>query len=272
MASLDFPESQLVAEIYAQALEAAGFPVRRELALGSRELVQPALRQGMVDVVPEYLGSALASLSADQQTPPGVDAQDPGAVRAALVRALSSWGVEVLGASPAQDRNVVVVTAARARREGLRSVSDLVRRGPVSLAVPPECAARPYCLPGLEGVYGMRVSSLMTFASESQRASALDEGVVDAAVMFTTDGRLAAGAFMALRDDRQLQPAENVTPLVREATVSRYGPGVVTALNRVSVRMTSRALQVMNWRVDVAGKPVADEARGWLQRQALIAG
>jgi osmoprotectant transport system substrate-binding protein len=126
VASFNFPESELLAALYALALMQAGIPARLQLGLGPRELVQPALARGLVDVVPEYLGPALASL----QPPAGVAMSDPAAVRQELARALSRWPVQVLQPAAAQDQDGLVVTRATAARLRLRTISDLVPVAP----------------------------------------------------------------------------------------------------------------------------------------------
>ena len=268
VSSFNFPESTLLAEIYAQAIEAAGIPVRRELNLGPRELVQPALLAGLVDVLPEYLGSALASLAGAE----GALTADAAAARDRLVTALRPWDVRVMDSSAAQNQNGLVVTRSTAERHGLRAISDLAGfPGPVTLAGPSECPQRPYCLPGFESRYGLRFARFLPFDTESQRATALVDEVVDVAVMFTTDGRLATGDLVLLSDDRALQPAENVVPVVAGAALDRYGTRLSGALNAVSAGLTSNGLSFVNWRVDIAGRDIATEARGWLERHALIA-
>ncbi len=267
VASFNFPESKLLAAIYGLAIGHAGIPVRFQFNLGPRELVQPALEQGLVDLVPEYLGTALTNLD------PAVKAAmwQPAEVRRALARALARWHILVLAPAPAQDQNGVVVTSASARRLHLRTVSDLrPLAGKLALGGPPECPARPYCLPGLRTVYGLRFARFLPFDTEQQRVAALQDGVVNVAMLFTTDGNLATGGLALLSDDRHLQPAENVVPVLRAAVVKRWGPGVVSAVNAVSARLTTRALRFLNWRVQVAGKSALDEARGWLERQGIL--
>lgn len=268
VSSFNFPESALLAEIYAQAVEAAGIPVRRELNLGPRELVQPALLAGLVDVVPEYLGSALASLAGPDATQP----TDAAAGRERLVSALRPWDVQVLEPSGAQDQNGLAVSRSTAERHGLSAISDLARYpGPITLAGPTECPQRPYCLPGFESRYGLRFAGFLPLDTESQRAAALTDGVVDVAVMFTTDGRLATGELVLLSDDRALQPAENIVPVVSAAALARYGPRLSGALDAVSGLLTSNGLSFLNWRIDSAGRDIAAEARGWLERHAVVA-
>lgn len=267
VASFNFPESELLAAIYGLAIEHAGIPVRMQLDLGPRELVQPALQQGLVDVVPEYMGTALTSLGPVT----GVTMQDQAAVRDALTRAYARWHVRVLQPAAAQDQNGFAVTRGTASRFHLRTVSDL---GPVALRLtiggPAECPNRQYCLVGLRTVYGLRFAKFLPFDTEQQRVAALGDGVADVVVLFTTDGYLATGDFVLLADDRRLQPAENVVPVVSAKTVARYGTRLVDALDAVSARLTTKGLIFLNWRVTVAGKDVLAEAHGWLQRQGIL--
>ena len=267
VASFNFPESELLAAIYGLAIQHAGIPVRFQLGLGPRELVQPALEQGLADVVPEYLGTALTSLEAH----PAVPMADPSAIRAALARALARWHVRVMAPAAAQDQNGIAVTAATARRLGLHQVSDLRRAaGRLTLGGSPECPDRPYCLPGLRQAYGLDFAGFLPFSTEQQRVTALREGVVGAAVLDTTDGNLAAGDLLLLSDDRHLQPAENVVPVITGRAMARYGRRLAGAVNAVSAQLTSQALLFMDWRVEVAGADVMTEALGWLERHGIL--
>ena len=267
VASFNFPESELLAAIYGLAIQHAGIPVRFQLGLGPRELVQPALEQGLADVVPEYLGTALTSLEAH----PAVPMADPSAIRAALARALARWHVRVMAPAAAQDQNGIAVTAATARRLGLHQVSDLRRAaGRLTLGGSPECPDRPYCLPGLRQAYGLDFAGFLPFSTEQQRVTALRDGVVGAAVLDTTDGNLAVGDLVLLSDDRHLQPAENVVPVITERGMARYGSQLADAVNAVSTQLTSQALLYMHWRVEVAGAGVMTEAHGWLERHGIL--
>ncbi|HEX6420292.1 MAG TPA: ABC transporter substrate-binding protein [Acidimicrobiales bacterium] len=269
VASFDFAESRLVAEIYAQALEEQGVAVRREIGLGPRELVQPALRQGFVDVVPEYLGSALRSVEPASAADPGA----PAEVRAALAAAVEPLGLRVLEPAPAQNQNGLAVTRRTAARLDLAVTSDL-RPVAAELTVggPPECPARPYCLPGLGDAYGLRFAAFRPFADQALVRQALRDGVIDVGVLFTTDGALAGGDLVLLDDDRGLQPVENLVPVVRAAVLDAPGgERVAAALDAVSGRLTTANLRFLNWRVTVAGRDPAAEAHGWLARQGLVA-
>jgi osmoprotectant transport system substrate-binding protein len=164
-----------------------------------------------------------------------------------------------------------VVTEATAHRLGLRKVSDLRRvAGRLTLGGSPECPGRPYCLPGLRKVYGLRFAGFLPFDTEPQRVTALREGVVDAAVLDTTDGNLASGDLVLLADDRHLQPAENVVPVITSRTLARYGKRLAGTVNLVSAQLTSKALLFMDWRVEVAGAGVMVEARAWLKRHGVL--
>jgi osmoprotectant transport system substrate-binding protein len=269
VASFDFVESAVLARIYADALREVGIPVRLELNLGPRELVQPAMRQGLVDVVPEYLGTALEA-SAPRAV---VDRHDTAAVHAQLAEVMGRWQLYVLTPADAQNQNTFVVTRRAADDRGLHTVSDL-RRWPRGVVVggPPECPQRPYCLVGLRDVYGVRVRRFVPLEGQAQTLAALEQGVVDVAVMFTTDGALGSSDVVALSDDRELQPVENVVPVVSAPALGRYGARLVGALDAVSARLTTGSLRFLNWRTTFGGNSAAAEARGWLERRGLVTG
>jgi len=220
-----------------------------------------------VDVVPEYQGTALTSLGADT----GVAMADPAAVRAALARALAPWHIQVMTSAAAQDQNGMVVTEATARRLDLHKVSDLWRvAGRLTLGGSPECPDRPYCLPGLRTVYGIAFARFLPFDTEQQRVTALQDGVVNVAVLFTTDGNLATEGLVLLTDNRHLQPAENIVPVVRARAMARYGSRLAQAVNAVSAQLTTAELLFLDWRVEVAGNAVLAEARAWLERHGIL--
>ena len=270
IASFNFPESELLARIYADALGHAGVPVRLELDLGPREMVMPALRQGLVDLVPEYLGSALAAVDPTAGSGGG-PAPSAGVERDQLAAALAPWHVDVLTPAAAENQNGLAVTEATARRYRLSTTSDLAAvASRMTLGGPSECPTRPYCLVGFRSVYGLSFARFTAFDAEAQRVAALDQGVVDAAVMFTTDGELGTGRFVLLADDRHLQRPENVTPVVSARALAAYGGRVGTTLDRVSAHLTTPGLVFLNWRIGPGGKEVAAEARAWLQRQGLL--
>jgi osmoprotectant transport system substrate-binding protein len=267
VAAFDFPESVLLAEIYAQALEAEDITVRREFDLGTREFVQPALQRGLVDVVPEYGGSALTFVTLGAAEP----TSDEELTHRALVETMSGRGITVLDASAAEDRNGLAVTAVTAATFGLRRISDLVPyAGDMTFGGPPECEDRPLCLPGLEKIYRLRFAEFLPLdAGGPLTLQALRSDSVDAAIVFTSDGVAERDGLVILEDDRHLQPAENVTPMVLTETLRRVGSSLSGAMNTVSAALTTDGLRAMNAEVAVDGRSPSAVAADWLRREGL---
>jgi osmoprotectant transport system substrate-binding protein len=268
--SFDFPESILLAHIYAGALAAKGFRVRVMPDLGTRELVDPALMNGLIQIVPEYTGSALDFLSMGR-----VDAtSDAMATYRSLTRSAERRGLVAAQPAPAQDANAIVVTAATAARYHLRSIADLRNVAPrLVFGGPPECQERADCLLGLKRTYGLRFKTFVaTDTGGPVTLQALEAGQIGAALLFTTDPGIAARHLVILTDSRSLQPAENITPLVRRSTIERYGPRLLATLNAVSAHLTTSTLRYLNGRVQLAGMNSRTVASGWLRAQALIPG
>jgi osmoprotectant transport system substrate-binding protein len=265
VASFNFAESVLLAELYGQARRSAGFRVELAPDLGAREFVQPALQKGLVELVPEYAGSALEFVAGD-----GSASADERATHRALARAMASRGLTVLAASPAQDRNGIVVTSETATRFDLHTVSDLRPVAPqMAFGGPPECPERPLCLGGLVSLYGLRFDSFVPLdEGGALTVAALQAGQVQAALLFTSDGQIDAHGFILLKDDRHLQPAENVTPIIRTDVLARFGPQVGDVTNDVSAALTTDELQRLNRDVAAGGAPAA-VAAAWLAEHGL---
>ena len=267
VASFDFVESEVLAQIYGQALEAKGYPVRLVSDAGTRELVVPALAEGLVDVVPEYSGSALSFLTLGaRHASPSVEV-----THQALIEALASSGAMALTPAPAQDANAIVVSQATAARYALGTISDLANvASKLTFGGPPECRERPLCLQGLAKVYGLTFGQFVPLDTGGPLTlQALRGGDIDVALLFTTDPAIAADHLAVLADNLGLQPAENVTPIVRQAVLSRYGSGVADAINAVSARLTTQGLQALIGQVTLAGQPARVAAARWLEGQGL---
>ncbi len=264
IASFDFPESVLLADLYGNALRAAGYAVTVRPNLGSREIVFPALEQGYVDLVPEYLGSALGFAGLGKVPP----TSDQGANHSALTDLLRPRGLSVLDSAPAQNQNAVVVTAATASRLGLRTTSDLRSvAGSLTIGGPPECARRPLCLPGLQKTYGLTFERFEPLDSAgSYTLSALVAGRIDVGILFSTDGRIGDG-LIVLSDNKGLQPAENVTPLVRSATASMLGGEFVDVIDEVSSLLTTDELRALN--AQASGDDSQTVAAQWLKEHGI---
>ena len=213
VAAFGFTESRILAELYGQALEAKGIPVRRALDLASREVVEPALEQGAVDLVPEYSGTALEFLNraAGQAT------ADPAATYGLLRAAFSTRGVTTLDPAPAQNQNALAVSETTAQHFRLATVSDLRPYAhDMVLGGPPECPERQFCLAGLTAVYGLSFRAVRALdAGGPLTIGALEGDEIDVGIMFTTSPAIAASRLVLLADDRGLQPAENVVPVVQ---------------------------------------------------------
>jgi len=264
VASFDFAESTLLAEMYAQVIESAGVPVVRLGPVGPREIISPAMELDLIDLVPEYLGTALQYTGALETNP------DTESALAELNDRLARRDLIALEASAAQDKNVFVVTTETADRDELVSISDL---SPVAAGQrfggPAECPDRPLCLVGLKDVYGLQFAAFVPQRSLALTAEALRRGEIDVGVMFSTASQLAAADMVELVDDRRMQPAENVVPVIRTQALKRWGPEVATALNAVSHRLTTADLRLLNLQV-ANGDSVESVARNWLKDHDLL--
>lgn len=268
VASFNFSESEILAEIYAAALRQNGFPVKRLADVASCEIMQPALQQGQADLAPEYLGSSLTCLRGAASAV----SRDPSIVHEQLEVAFSKRGVDVLDFAPAQDKNVIVVTKATSDRYGLDSIGDLPAvASALSFGGPPECATRPLCLEGLENVYGIRFKSFVTLdASGPLTLGALKRGEVDVALFFSTHPALSDRDLVVLRDDEKLQPPENIVPVIRSSVVRSYGDRLSEVINAVTERITTSVLRRLNEKVDVLGEKAPEVAQQWLEDEANI--
>jgi osmoprotectant transport system substrate-binding protein len=268
--SFDFPESELLARIYGDALRARGFPVRILAGLGSRELVDPALMTGLIELVPEYAGSAVQFMSLGRLAA----TSDVGASHTALSKLAADRGLLAGRPAAAQNANAIVVSRATAARYRLRSIADLARvASRLVLGGPAECPGRAYCLPGLRRTYGLYFRAFIPLdAGGPLTLQALEARDIDVALLFSTDPSISARRLVVLADDRGLQPAENITPLVRRDAVARYGAGLVAALNAVSARLDTGSLRALDARVELRGQDPDHVAEAWLRAQGLAAG
>lgn len=257
VASFDFTESEVLAELYAQAAEAVGIPVVRLGPAGPREIVRPAMAAGHIDLVPEYAGTALL-FSGASETPPTVEeAVDR------LNEALDAAGLVALEPAAALDTNVFVVTERTAIRLGLTEISDLVGSGLDRIGGPAECPDRPLCLIGLEETYGLTFEEFVVQPTLSFTEEALRRREIDVGVMFSTSPEAEAFDLVVLNDDRNLQPPDNVVPLVRRDALERWGAALAVTLNRLSAELETSDLQDLNRRV-AEGESIADVVAEWL--------
>ncbi len=257
VASFNFPESEILGEIYAQALESADYPVARQLNLGSRELIYPDLLGGDIDLLPEYLGSALM-VWFEQEAP-----ADVASGEAALAAAFADDGVRVLAPAPAENNQAFVVSSTFAAEHGVSDLSDLADLGPLTFAGPPECEDRDTCHRGLVETYGLVDLEFQAIQEAAARLAALDAGDVDMILLFSTDAPLASDAYVVLTETQGMLPPENITPVVREEVLDVYGDDLQALLDGITARITTDGLQAMNARAS-EGASAAQIAADWL--------
>jgi len=263
--SANFGEPIILGEIYAQVLEANGYPVERQFNLGSREIVYPALVSGQLDLMAEYTGSLLTYKG-------GTPTPDSAQTASDLQAAIGPDGLTALAYSPAQDKNGVVVTGDTAESLGLTTVSDLAaHNGELRLGGPSECPDRPLCLIGLQNVYGLQFKSFTPLDTGGPlTVAALAGGEVDVAILFTSDGAIAVNGFVLLDDDKNLQPSDNIVPVVRDDIVSAYGSEFTDLLDSVSALITTADLSEMNKRYGVDAVDADVVAHDWLVAAGLL--
>jgi osmoprotectant transport system substrate-binding protein len=253
--SADFTESQLIASIYSQALQANGVSVKEQFNIGSREVYIAALKDGSIDLVPEYTGALLSYLD------PKSTAATPQAVQDELAKRLPD-GTSMLTPSPAEDKDVVAVTQATADRYKLKTISDLKPvAGELVLGGPPEWKTRTQGVVGLRDVYGLNFKDFVSLdAGGTLTMTALTNGQIQAGDLFSTDPGLHSNHLVALVDDKNLFAAENVVPLIKSG---KQNDEVTKTLNAVSAKLTTDDLISMN--VEAAtGTNLADIAKKWL--------
>ncbi|VAW08045.1 ABC transporter, substrate-binding protein (cluster 13, osmolytes) [hydrothermal vent metagenome] len=265
--SFGFSESEIVGEIYRLALEADGYKVEHKALLGSREaVVNPALRSGEINFVPEYIGTGLeVTFGID----PSANADE---TRDALDNAWAAENISVLDYTPAEDKNGIVVTAATAEKYNLAKISDLSTvAGELIFGGPPECPDRPRCLGGLGDVYGLTFGDFKALdVGGPLTVTALKGGEIDVALLFSSDGVIEAEGFVLLEDDKGLQPAENLAPIVADSVLDAYGDGFTTLVNRVSASLNQADLTELNKLVGYDGEDATEMARKWLTDNGLI--
>lgn len=248
--------NEIVAEAYAQALEAAGYSVERSFSLGQRDVYVPAILEGEVDLFPEYTGNLL------QYFNPEASETEAGAVYQALVAALPA-GLSALAMSPATDQDSYNVTQEFAAANNLSSITDLANLGSVTLGGAPELAERPYGPQGLLSVYGVSVEFL---ATGDTTVESLLAGEIDMANVYSADPRINLLGLVTLSDPEGLFLASNLVPIASEA----LDQGARDAVNAVSSAMSADELVAMNVRSVEEQLSAAEIAADWLRSEGLI--
>ncbi|HEY3952860.1 MAG TPA: ABC transporter substrate-binding protein [Streptosporangiaceae bacterium] len=260
--SANFPEDELLAQIYADALQAAGVKVSTKLNIGAREVYYPELTKGAISVIPEYNG-ALLTTSVDTTS----KATSTAEVNAALKAKLPSTA-EILNSSSAQDKDSITVTQANATKYHLKSISDLSSVAKTwVIGGPSEFKTRADGIVGLKNVYGLTFKSFSPLDESGPiTISALKSGKVQAADIFTTTPQIATDKFVSLADPKNMFAAQNVTPLVYKKAASAK---VVSTLNAVSAKLTTEALLQMDKALTINHASYTSVASGFLQQEGL---
>ncbi len=264
VASFNFPESVILAEIYAQALEANGYSIERNLNLGSREVIFPEIESGAIDFLPEYLGSAIA-VGFGEEAP-----TDEAEAVQVLTDLFAAQGVTVLAPAPGQDKNVFVVTGDFAAEHQLTTVADLAGAGDITLAGPPECEERATCYAGLVETYGLDNLSFESIQEGAARVAALDAGEVQVTLLFSTQPVITEMGFVALEGTEEIIAPENVIPVVSSEVVDAYGEEFTALIDSISELITTDVLLDLNGRVEIDAENPDDVATAWLTENDLL--
>ncbi|WP_190141509.1 ABC transporter substrate-binding protein [Streptomyces glebosus] len=269
--SAGFTESELLAQMYAALLDHAGYRTH-VVTVGNRELYEPALEVGQIDVVPEYAATFADWLNAKNKGSKAAPVASPDidTTMAALRRLAGPRGLTVLPAGRAVDQNAFAVSAAYARKHHLKTLSDLGRaKLPVRLAAGDECVQRPFCAPGLKKRYGINITTIDPKGVGTTPAKQAVQNGQDQMVLTTsTDATLDRFGLVLLTDDKKLQNADYVLPVVNRARAGGAGPAA--ALNRLNKVLTTADLAYLNEQVDSWRRLPADVARNYLKSTGLL--
>jgi glycine betaine/choline ABC-type transport system substrate-binding protein/ABC-type proline/glycine betaine transport system permease subunit len=266
--SKNFTEEFILGEIYAQALQAAGYHVKKQLNLGSEQIAYKALKAGKIDAYPEYTGTALTSFYGVK-----INAvpKDPQAAYELTKEKAANDHITPFAPTPFTDSNGFAMTQKQASQLGVKSISDLTgKAAKLTLAGPPECRQRPDCALGLKNVYGLTFKTFKT-VDLAKRHEVLTNGQADVSLVFTTDGQIKVDKLQLLADDKQMFPPYNATFLVRDPTLSSH-PGMQAVIESVQQGLTTPVMQELNSRVDLDKQKPSAVAHEYLTEAGYLNG
>jgi osmoprotectant transport system substrate-binding protein len=264
--SKDFTEEFIVAELYAQVLEHAGFTVDRKINLGGTPVAQAAIVKGDIDLYPEYTSTGLLTVLKKDPI------KDPKEILSTVKKEYETqFKLTWLDASPFNDTNGLAVTQATADKYGLKTYSDLAAKASeLRFGGPAEFAEREDGIKGLAKAYGgFEPKELKQLGTGPLRYDALKNGDIDVVVVFTTDARIAADKLVVLQDDKTFYPIYNIAPVVRQDTLAA-NPMIADALNKLAPLLTSDVIAGLNAQVDIDGKEYAVVAKDFLDKSGLL--
>ncbi|MFG3492899.1 ABC transporter substrate-binding protein [Streptomyces sp. NPDC047972] len=269
-----FTEAKVLAELYAQALRDAGYSVSIT-TVKNRELYEPSLEKGEIDVVPEYAATIAEFLNAKVNGPKApeekpVASGDATATVEALRKLAEPRGLKVLAVGGAVDQNAFAVTKEFAEKNKLKTLSDLgASKLKVKIAAGDECAVRPFCAPGLKKTYGIDVTGVdPKGVGTPQAKQAVKDGVDQLVLTTTTDATVESYGLVFLEDDKKLQNADNVLPVVNAEDAG--SPEIAAALDKITKVLTTADLAELNRKVDAERAKPEDVAKAYLETKGLL--
>ena len=265
--SKNFTEEYILGNIYAQALQAAGYDVKTNLNLGSETIAYKALQDGEISGYPEYTSTLLESIFGKTSV--------PAAAQEAYSQAkqeLEAKGQTAFQPTPFADSNAFGMLKSKADQLGVTSISDLQGKSQdLTLYGSPECRERQDCLVGLQNVYGLQFKSFNP-VDIGLRYTVLDKGQADGSIVFTSDAQLAANPdkYVLLKDDKGIFPAGNVIWVTDQSTVQKAGPDYAATIEKVQKGLTLPVMQELNARVDIDKQDPAAVATQYLKEDGYI--
>jgi osmoprotectant transport system substrate-binding protein len=260
--SANFTESQVLGQLYAQAIAAKGVNVSTKPDIGSRELYIKALKDKSISVVPEYTGNLLQYF--DKNT----KARSSKQVDKQLPEVAKKKGFRVLRTSSAIDQDTYVVSQKVAKKYHVTSIEDLSKvSGGVTVGGPTELKKRPYGPKGLKKTYNVKVSGFKQYDSPAVQVKDLKDGKIQTADFFSTDAAIADNNFVALKDPKKMILPQNVVPLVRPDV--KKNSKAVAAMNTVDKKLSTNDLAQLNKKVDTKHKKPRSVAKAWLKKKDL---
>lgn len=262
----NFPESDILAQLYGQGLAHAGYDVKYKLDLGTRAVVVPAIQSGQIDLYPGYAASELEYLNKGK----GEASPDPVATTDKLNTYLKDIGAQALTPSAAFDGNAYAVTKANAAKYSLTKLSDLA---PVAtqlvFGAGPECKTYKYCLPGLMSVYGLHFKNTLTLDTDGPATrAAFKNGTIQVGLVFSTDADLDQLGLVVLQDDKHMIAADNVVPVIR---TQKATDEVKNLLNKIDAGLTTTDLFAMNGKVSLQHQDADAVAKAYLMAHNYFA-
>jgi osmoprotectant transport system substrate-binding protein len=259
----DFTEEFVLGQLYKQALEAKGFTVNLKQNIGSSEIIDKALTSGKIDMYPDYTGTVVTVIAHETK--------NPNSAEEAYQRAKAfeeKRGFTMLDKTPFFNADAVAVTPQFAQKNGLRSIADLNKLKSFTFGAPPENRTRYLGVIGLHKVYGLKGLKFKPLAIGLQY-KAVQDGQIDTATVFTTDGQLQGGKLTVLTDPKALFGYQNVAPIVSKKVLAKEGPAFAATLNAVSAKLTVEAMRKMNGAVDLDKQAPAKVADQFLSANGL---